>query len=233
MNFNFGTVGTEVSGKRLAAWGIYDVKFDGCRAETIKGKKDPTQEYHILKTRFVGKDGYFESSIFYPEKESDTKRNEYTNKEGKTVHFPSALETAEYFIAQLISTLSPDAWEKFKSVSPKCKSFDDVVTVLVKLTDPLKGTETQLKLVGRTKDGFVEAILPNFVAISKTPNADGVYNAYMSDRFIGNNLAFSDYELGKAKETKDAKPTKMEDNPDEKPTEGKGSEDIDFNSLLD
>ena len=209
MAFSFDSISATVSSKRLTPWNIHHVKFDGCKIEHIQGKKDPSKVYNILKTRFSNEHGYYEESTFFPETADDAKRPEYKSKDGSTGVMPSHQENAMYFIAQLLNTLKPEAYNKLKEVSPKCKDFKDIAEVVVKLTTPLKGTETNLKLVGRTRDGYVNAALPNFVAIGKEPNDKGVYPAYMSDKFIGDNLEFSAYELTKKKEAEAAAPTDM------------------------
>ena len=219
MDYNFGSISTNVNGKRLNAWDIYNVKFDGCRIEQVAKKDDPTQIFNMLKTRFQNENGYFEETTFFPENAVDAERRTYTNPtDSKVTIFPSRIETAEYYIAQLLSTLSPEAFEKLKKVSPQLKTFEDIAKVVVKLTDPLKGTDVVIKVVGRVgSNGSVNATFPNFVSISKTPNANGVFQAYMSDRFIKLasdtviTLAFSDYELKKKKESEKAKPTNMTD----------------------
>ena len=238
MDFNFGGVQTNVSGKRLAAWDIYKVKFEGCKIEQIQGKKDPTVTYNILKTRFSNENGYYEEPTFFPETEADAKRNEYKKQDGSVTLFPSHVETAEYFIAQLLNTLSPEAFNKLKEISPKLKTFEDVAKAVVKLTEKLKGTEVYIKLVGRTNNGSVNASLPNFVAVAKTPDADGKYRAYMSDRFIKlasdkeTILTFNDYELKKKSEAATAKPTDMPDEvPATAPAVNTTTDDLDLDNL--
>ena len=232
--FNFGTLATTQATSnvsyRLKPWGIYHVKFTGARKEVIQGKKDPSMTYEILKVRFDGEDGYYEESIFYP-KPGDEKRPVYTSREGHEYEGASSFDRTMTFIAQVAEVLNPEGFKKMQAASSKFKSFDDVVTAFIKITDPVKGKDTNLKLVGKTqKDGTVVAVLPKFVAISKTGEK------FTCDNFVGDKLFFSAYEEKKKAEYANAKPTDMSnDIPaeindiDKSPA---SSDDIDFDSLL-
>ena len=232
--FNFGTLATTQATSnvsyRLKPWGIYPVKFTGARKEVIQGRKDPSMTYEILKVRFDGEDGYYEESIFYP-KPGDEKRPVYTSREGHEYEGASSFDRTMTFIAQVAEVLNPEGFKKMQAASSKFKSFDDVVTAFIKITDPVKGKDTNLKLAGKTqKDGTVVAVLPKFVAISKTGEK------FTCDNFVGDKLFFSAYEEKKKAEYANAKPTDMSnDIPaeindiDKSPS---SSDDIDFDSLL-
>ena len=232
--FNFGTLATTQATSnvsyRLKPWGIYPVKFTGARKEVIQGKKDPSMTYEILKVRFDGEDGYYEESIFYP-KPGDEKRPVYTSREGHEYEGASSFDRTMTFIAQVAEVLNPEGFKKMQAASSKFKSFDDVVTAFIKITDPVKGKDTNLKLVGKTqKDGTVVAVLPKFVAISKTGEK------FTCDNFVGDKLFFSAYEEKKKAEYANAKPTDMSNDIlaeindiDKSPS---SSDDIDFDSLL-
>lgn len=205
---NFGSLktvqATSTTARRLKPWDIYEVTFSGCRKEVIQGKKDPEKSYEILKIRFDGEEGYYEESIFYPRNE-DAERKKVTNKEGHERELPSSFERTMMLIAQVAKVVNEKGYEKMQELSPKFKSFDDVVSVLIKITDPMKGkAKTHLKLVGRTdKEGNVNAVLPNFCALNK----DG--EVWCSDNFIGDKLGFSPYEEGQRKLYLNATPTDM------------------------
>lgn len=231
-NFNFGslaaTQATSNVQPRLKPWGIYPVKFTGARKETIKGKKDPNAVYEILKVRFEGKEGYYEESIFYP-KDGDDTRPIYKNKEGHEYQGASSFDRTMTFIAQVAEVLNPEGFKKMQAASSKFKSFDDVVTAFIKITDSVKNKETKLKLVGKVQDGNVVACLPKFVAINKNGEK------FTCDNFIGDNLFFSAYEESRKAEYLNAKPTNMDNSAivKEVDTKPEGSEnDIDFDSLL-
>lgn len=233
--FNFGSLATTQATsnvqQRLKPWGIYPVKFSGARKETIKGKKDPNTVYEILKVRFDGVDGYYEESIFYP-KDGDEKRPTYTSKEGHEYQGASSFDRTMTFIAQVAEVLNPEGFKKMQAASAKFRSFDDVVTAFIKITDAAKGKETNLKLVGRTQNGTVVASLPKFVAINKNGEK------FTCDNFLGDKLFFSAYEESKKAEFANAKPTNMDVESNSitaQEVDGRvaGSEDsIDFDSLL-
>lgn len=233
--FNFGslatTQATSNTQQRLKPWGIYPVKFAGARKETIQGKKDPSKTYEILKVRFDGEDGYYEESIFYPKPE-DAQRPKYKNSEGHEYEVASNFERTMTFIAQVSEVLNPEGFKKLQAASAKFRSFDDVVTAFIKITDAVKGKETNLKLVGRVQNGNVNAALPKFVAINKNGEK------FTCDNFIGDKLFFSAYEETKRAEYASAKPTSMASSIPSSTAAtdidgiGKGSEDIDFDSFL-
>ena len=232
--FNFGSLATTQATsnvqQRLKPWGIYPVKFSGARKETIKGKKDPNAVYEILKVRFDGADGYYEESIFYP-KDGDEKRPIYTSKDGHEYQGASSFDRTMTFIAQVAEVLNPEGFKKMQAASAKFRSFDDVVTAFIKITDSAKGKETNLKLVGRTQNGNVVASLPKFVAINKNGEK------FTCDNFVGDKLFFSAYEESKKSEYLNAKPTTMDSSENStiaNEVDGKaaGSKDIDFESLL-
>lgn len=232
--FNFGTLATTQATSnaqaRLKPWGIYPVKFAGARKEVIQGKKDPNATYEILKVRFDGEDGYYEESIFFP-KPGDEKRPVYKNKDDHEYEGASSFERTMTFIAQVAEVLNPEGFKKMQAASAKFKSFDDVVTAFIKITDPAKGKETNLKLVGRTQNGTVVPSLPKFVAINKNGEK------FTSDNFLGDKLFFSAYEESKRAEYLNAKPTEMgkaihEDIPVNTMSGSEDEGDIDFNSLL-
>ena len=231
--FNFGSLATTQATsnvqQRLKPWGIYPVKFSGARKEVIQGKKDPNATYEILKVRFDGEDGFYEESIFYP-KAGDEQRPTYTSKDGHEYQGASSFDRTMTFIAQVAEVLNPEGFKKMQAASSKFKSFDDVVTAFIKITDVAKGKETNLKLVGRTQNGSVVAGLPKFVAVNKNGEK------FTCDNFVGDKLFFSAYEEGKKAEYQSAKPTDMSsaNSSVAKDVDGPsaGSEDIDFESLL-
>lgn len=238
MLMNFGTlktVQTTSSSKRLKPWGIYKVKFEGCRVDHIQGKKDPSKTYDIFKVRFEGDEGYYEESIFFPT-ENDVKRPTRKNKEGHEIEMVSNFERTMAFLAQLGEVVNHDGFEKLRAASDKIKSFDELCNLFIKITDPKKGTEMYLKLIGKTDTaGMVQPCLPYFVALG-TPDTNGVRTPFPSDNFVSldvNKLAFSAYEEGNMKKFKEATPTNMDKVVKEEPIESSQSESsIDIDSLL-
>ena len=234
MNINFSINSNEssISSKRntrLKPFEIHTVTFDG--AEIKSGTSKAGNEFKLLQLTFSNKNGIAEPTIFWPDLERDGIREVRTAKDGHEYETPSRWEQTKTVISQTLETLSPEGFKKMQAASSKFKSFDDVVTAFIKITDPVKGKDTNLKLVGKTqKDGTVVAVLPKFVAISKTGEK------FTCDNFVGDKLFFSAYEEKKKAEYANAKPTDMSnDIPaeindiDKSPA---SSDDIDFDSLL-
>lgn len=229
MSINFGSLATTQATSNVQAylkpWGIYPVKFAGARKETIQGKKDPSATYDILKVRFDGDDGYYEESIFYI-KPGDDKRPTYTSKEGHDYEGASSYERTMTFIAQVATVLNPEGFKKMQAMSSKFKTFDDVVQAFIKITTPTIGKETNIKLVGRNRDGIVMACLPKFVAVNKNGEA------FTCDNFIGDKLFFSNYEERRKKEYENATPTPINESTIEVSSSVEVSDGLDFDNLL-
>lgn len=217
--------------RRLKPWEIHKVKFMGCKVEDLQGKKDPSATYKILITRFENETGYFEERTFFPNDES-AKRPVFKNKEGHEYEGASNFEQIMAFIAQLGTVLNPEGFKKMQAASSKFKSFDDVCKALKTITDPSKGKEYFIKLIGKAdKEGRVSPALPRIVGVNK----DG--EVFTSDNFISAKfemLGFSDYEEQKRKESQNAKPTNMGrvDDAPEAPSDDKKEEIDDFEGLL-
>ncbi len=116
---------------------------------------------------------------------------------------PSNFETLMAIVKQTAMVLNPEGFEKMQAASSKFKSFDDVASALIKITDKVKGKETKLKLIGRNRDGKVVAEIPRILGINKEGEA------FVADNYIGSKLFFSDYEEGKRAEYLGSKPTDM------------------------
>lgn len=229
MNFNLSNVqAVSSSMPRLKAYEVHRVAFKDIKVEHIKGKKDPDAVFDILKVRFENNDGYYEESIFFP-KESDLKRPVRTNAQGHEVESPCNFERTMAFIAQLGAVIAPKEYEKMKGVS--FKDFGELCNALISILKPKIGTETNLKLIGKTdKDGNFGPCLPYFVALNKSGEC------FTSDNFIGEKVFFTDYELKRKDEISKKKPTNVEkaekESIAETSTEGTVDVDaIDFNSL--
>lgn len=216
MAFNFGGIakstGVAKVQRRLKPWDIYTVKFDGAKVEDVKGTKDPSMTYRILKVRFSNDEGYYEESIFFP-KDGDEVRptSKIKNKDGKEVEIerPSSLENTEMFIAQVSAVLNPEMFKKLQqhAAEGKFKDFDNVAKFFAEnICKPVIGTTTNLKLIGKKdKDGNIQPRLPYFTNINKQGEL------YLADNFLGDKLFFSDYEEKQRKEYLTAKPTDMKE----------------------
>ena len=202
--FNFG-ISKESAVKtvrpQLKPWNIYDVTFVGCEVREFAGKKDPSVTYKVLDIKFENEDGYFTVTKFFP-KAGDDQRKEVDSKNGGKRELASNFEELMNIVKQTAEVLTPEGFKKMSELSSKFRSFDDVAKTLVAITDKVKGCQTKIKLVGRTRDNRVVAEIPNITSVF-----DGT--ATITDNYIGNKLFFSPYEEDRRAEYLRSKPTDM------------------------
>lgn len=215
MAFNFGNLakgsGVATVKRRLKPWDIYEVELKDARIDEVKGSKDPSKTYRILKVRFENEQGYYEESIFFP-KPGDEERTvrEVTNKDGskRQMELPSSNDRIEGFIQHVAAVLNPDAFVKLQEHAAKgvFKDFDMVAKYFIeKICKPVFGKKTFLKLIGKKdKDGNYQPILPYFVEIRNG-------EPRLNNNFLGTPtmVAFSEYEERQRNEYLNAKPTNM------------------------
>ena len=225
MNFGFSAESAVRNTRRpLAPWGIYKVKFTGAEIATFKGSKDPSVEYKVLRFNFENEDGYYSESLFFP-KEGDDVDREYENNGGK-MKFPSTFKVTMSTVKQTLQVLSPKGWEAVQKASAKFKSFDDVANAAIKVLDKVKGTETEIKLVGRVSKGKVVAKIPTIIRYNKEGEL------YVSDNYIGTKLYFTDYEEGERNKYLNAKPTTPSPKTDTPAPTTEASTDNELDALL-
>ena len=223
MAFNFGISNDSAvrnTRQQLKPWGIYDVEFKGCEIREFDGKKDPSQHYKVLAINFESEDGSFSVNKFFP-KEGDEVRRTTEGKTG-TITFPSSFEILMATVKQTAQVLSPKGFEKMQAASSKFRSFDDVANALIKITDPVKGIKTKIKLIGVNRDGKVVADVPRIVALNKQGEA------FICDNYIGDKLFFSDYEETQRNKYLSAAPTAVSEAKDEEFTQTQESDDSGF-----
>lgn len=230
MNINFSINSNEssISSKRntrLNPFEIHTVTFDG--AEIKSGTSKAGNEFKLLQLAFSNKNGIAELTIFWPDLERDGVREVRTAKDGHEYETPSRWEQTKTVISQTLETLSPEGFKKMQELSSKFKTFDDMANVFVKLVNKCIGTEVDVKFNGYVnKQGYMQLTFPNIVGINKKGEL------FVSDNYIGHgNLGLSEYEMRKAKDLAETKPTKMSADPimDENPETEKPVDDIDLN----
>lgn len=226
-NFSFSTTAGASQSTvqpRLEGNNIYTVKFDGCEIKEFEGKQDHNkgQIYKTLVIKFSNEDGVFEHNFFEP-KGSDFERTEteFTDKTGKVnkIPQPSNVESMMLNFKHIIDAINPKVAAQIDSKEKNlgAKSWDDLRTLVGKILDAGKGTETKIKLV-KNKKG--EAIIPGFnVGVNK----DG--KAYIKNNWIGSKIAFSSYELDRINKEAIAKPTKVSSSLD-LPVENTSNDDL-------
>lgn len=209
MAFNFGSLATtqavSTSRAMLKPWNIYKVKFVGAEKKELPNKTNPDSPWKVLDIKFENESGYYTESIFYPNEKS-TERPVYKRDDGSSYEAPSIFESTLTLIAQIMSVLTPEGYKKLQEISTKIKKFDEMADLVIKLTNPVVGKETNIKLVGKTinsgdRAGSVMARSPRVVAMNKQGEV------FTCDNFIGENLHFTSYEEGKRNEYLKTTPT--------------------------
>ena len=223
MAFNFGNVAsinTNAGGSYLRAWNIYnDVKFDGI-SEEISGKRQDGGTWRAWDFTFSCPQGSYKERIFEPNEQGQERRT-VKNANGHESEMPSDMERVLYFAAQVVDTYAPDKYDKYVAACAKISTFDQFITLLHKILDGTTKTSSLL-LAGRNNNGTVYAALPNFVRVnSKTKEA------YTSERFLGDALGFSAWELQQKNAYENAKPTEMSGNSDVPAVDNKDDENFD------
>ncbi len=223
MNFNFSeTAGISQSSVRKTLVGnkIHEVTFDGCEIRDIQGVQDPSKVYHVLDIKFSNEEGSFTHTIWEP-RESDME-----DTQGSYGPTPSNVKSMMLTLKHLIDAVNPELGKQIdkKEKSLNSPNWDALRQLVVKATDPGKGTKTKIKLFTR-KNG--EADFPGFVA---SYNRNG--QLYMRTNFIGNNIVFTSKELDTIKKQEAAKPDKITDGISSETTQKSASEfDFDLNAL--
>lgn len=223
MALNFGSVAsidTNAGGSYMRAWNIYnDVKFDGI-SEEVSGNRKDGGTWRAWDFTFSCPQGSYKERIFEPN-EQGQERRKVKNANGHESEMPSDMERVLYFASQVVDTYAPDKYDKYVAACAKISTFDQFIALLHKVLDGTTKTSSLL-LAGRNNAGTVYAALPNFVRVnSKTGEA------YTAERFLGDNLGFSAWELGQKKIYEEARPTAMSDSKVEDVKSEENFDDID------
>ena len=195
MNFNLSkTNGTAIT--RLKPWTISKVSLKSVELKT--GTSAEGREWKAMQFNFEGPDGIYEHKVFCPGEKGDERVTGTTN--GREWELPSAMEQLQFTIAHVCTVLAPAAFEKLKGIELDLpKDFDKLVKVVQQALSKSTDIETNIKLIGNNK-GF--ATIPNFVNINKTTK-----DAYISNNWLGDNVAFSPYETQQMNKAKNSAPT--------------------------
>lgn len=230
LNFSINSNESSISSKRntrLTPFAIHHVTFDG--AEIKSGTSKAGNEYKLLQLSFSNKEGSADMTLFWPDPEKDGVREVRTAKDGHEYETPSRWEQTKAIITQTLETLSPEGFKKMSELSPKFRTFDDMAQAFTVLVNKCKGTEVDVKFNGYVnKQGYMQLTFPQLAGVNKEGNA------FIADNYIGfGNLGLSDYEMRRAKELAETKPTKMGDDPvmDSPAVDSNDGDDLDFSSL--
>ena len=207
-NFVFNNNNAVGDFKRLLdPFQIYNVIFVGAEFSEIQGKADPTKVYKTLVFKFENDNGFYNETIFEPKDDDFARRkSEYG---GNTFVNPSNWEVSNTIINNILGTLNPEGADTLAKKSKDIKNFDMLAKAVCKLLEPVKGKETQIKLMGRTnKSGRVIPMAPNICGINK----NGEFYVNKAQVLIGQNLFFTDHEEKTRQKYLNVQPTQMQDN---------------------
>lgn len=184
---------------RVQPWTINEVQFKG--VEERSGNTKDGGVWKAIQFKFAGANGVFEPMFFCPKEDGDQRMTGETA--GRKWELPSAVEQLQFTIAHVVGTLAPANFEKLQNISIELpKDFSKLVDVVKKATASAVNKTTNIKVIGDNK-GY--AAVPNFISI----NREGV--AYISNNWVGENLAFTASELKKKETQAKAKPTAVND----------------------
>ncbi len=201
---------------RLQAWTINPVVFKGVEEKTGTSKDGST--WKAIQFKFSGDKGIFEPMFFCP-KEGGDKRNS-GETDGRKWELPSQIEQLALTIAHVVGTLSPANYAKLQNVSLDLpKDFDKLVDMVRKALASSVNKSTNIKLVADNR-GY--AAIPNFININKNGEA------YISNNWLGENLAFSSYEIKKMEKAKNSKPTEIDEDVTASPDSSSDDDGLDF-----
>lgn len=192
----FDLTNTSVSASNiLRPWGIYDVVLKDVVLK--EGTAKSGKAWKAIQFKFAGDKGTFDPMFFCPMENGDQRPSGETN--GRKWEMPSGFEQLANTISHVVGILSPAKFAKLQGTSLDLPAdFDKFVGLVKAALEPAFGKATQIKVIGDNK-GYAK--VPNFVSISKEGKA------YVSNNWVGPNLAFSNYEMQKMNEAKNAKPT--------------------------
>lgn len=209
---------------RLEGNKIHEVTLRDCKIEDIKGVKDPSALYKVIKFNFDTPDGYYEHAVFEP-KPDDFKRGESEfTKDGKVnkIPQPSNVESMMMFFKHVIDGFIPKAAEQIDSgkKSLVAKDWEELRKLVVKITMMGEGVQNKIKLI-KNKKG--EGVFPGFFT---AVNREG--SVYVRNNFIGEKVAFTPYEMKRMQNEAAARPTSMENGPSLDMPEDEADVDLDF-----
>lgn len=232
--FNFSLNNSQVSSNSSNYFRPYTINdIDSIKAEYANGTAASGKDWRALDIIFTGKDGQHKERFFIPATDEEgMTRPVFTTSNGGKTEIPAPYEILKQLAIHVLGIYAPAQFEKFKVYCTKVKTMSQFLDGFVKLVNDAPKKETKLKVVGRNSNGTVYARLPRTCGIVKDKNGNFTSETYPIN-FLGENLTFTSYEMGEKDRLAAAKPTNMDDNiVDSIDSASKGSEDIDFDTLL-
>lgn len=231
--FNFSLSESQVSSKTSNYFKPYTInEIDTIKAEYTSGTSTSGREWKALMLTFSGKDGqHVERFFLAANDEEGMKRGVFDSSNGGKVETPSTYETLKQLAIHVLGIYAPAQFEKFKVYCTKVKNMQQFLDGFVKLVNDAPNHTTNLKVVGKNSNGTIYARLPKTCGIVKDKEGHYTSETYPIN-FLGDNLTFTAYEMGEKNKLENAKPTNMDKEDPLSVDTSKGSEDIDFDSLL-
>jgi hypothetical protein len=214
MNFNLSkTNGTAVT--RLRPWTISKVSLENVELKT--GTSSEGRDWKAMQFNFKGPDGIFEYKVFCPGEKGDERVVGTTD--GREWQMPSAMEQLQFTIAHICTALAPEEYKKLQGIELDLpKDFEKLVNAVKKVLAKAIGTETNIKLIGNSK-GYAD--VPKFININRTSK-----DAFISNNWLGENLAFTPYEVQQMNKAKSSTPTPVSE--DDSVDDSADDDDIDL-----
>lgn len=251
MSFNFGSLANTKPANSISylkPYGIYkNVTIKS--AEVKEGTSSSGNAWKSLNITFGNDEGIFPHSVFYFDEkdENNWKRGSIDMPNGGKRELPSRAEELQNTIAAIGFTFFPEDFKKLQQVVGKIQTTEQLMTYFKQFIDKnVDKNPSDMKLVGRNSNGRVYAAFPKFTGIAQAKDEKralennisvGEWYTWMVSPF-GSNLTFSAYEQKQADEYHNAKPTAVSstdtktDPVNDFDSIGKGSEDIDFDTLM-
>lgn len=213
----FGLTEAKVSVPRLNPWTINEVTFKGI--EYKNGTSQNGNNWAAMQFNFEGENGTYSKMFFCPNQNGFERRSGESSS-GKWV-LPADAEVLMEQLKYICTTLAKDAYAKVagKIVVDLPDEFDKLYEYIAKILKGAIGAKTNIKLVADSR-GYAD-IPRNAVRISSSDDS-----VYISNRWLGDNLSFSAYELKTKDAAKAETPSKVDDLTTDDSTE-------DLDNLLD
>lgn len=201
---NFGSeqnnVSYEATGSNyLKPWDIYKVKLTEFKYDTVTGKDGTV--YEGLRIVFTSDDNkQFNHFVFGVNSEKDMQRPVYNDRE-----MPSQFETLRLTINHILGAFDPKIVEKLnKAIAGKQISIQQYIEFAAKACAGNLNKECYIKIVG---DNNNYATMPRIATVWNNGEEAVISNNFISTD--ASKLSFNNYELRKAEDMKNRKPTSM------------------------
>lgn len=240
---NFGSLANTKPANTTSYLKPYEIHSDVVikGSEIKEGTSANGNAWKSLNITFGNDNGIYSHSIFWITSEKDFERGTTQMSNGGTRELPSNWERTRDVMAAIGFAYFPEHFKKLQAASAKAKSFDEIALNFKKMVDANAGKNpTNMKLVGRESNGRVYASLPNCTGIAQAKDEKraaennvnvGDWYTWMVTPF-GDNLSFTNYEISKANEYKNAKPTPMKEESETTSFDTAESDDVNFDELL-